>query len=187
MKIISTYPNNALERQCGEAVWIKEIDPAVRINNKQEYHQPGDVEVSYAKNDIINDKKKKNQISLKPRIETIREESPNIENEDFEQRKITEFFIKNVRKECENLEKENIVEENEPMLSTQENIEDARERRILRLRGRKELFQCDNCQFESGSKTLLTKHVNTTHKEMIVETQDMRKRFACDVCGFKTI
>ena len=72
------------------------------------------------------------------------------------------------------------------MLSTQENIEDARERRNLRLRGRKELFQCDNCQFESGSKTLLTKHVNTTHKDMIVDMQEMRKRFACDVCGFKT-
>ena len=72
------------------------------------------------------------------------------------------------------------------MLCTQEIIEDARERRNLRPDGKKEHFQCDMCQFESGSKTLLTKHVNTTHKEIIVEAQEMRKRYACDVCGFKT-
>ena len=86
-------------------------------------------------------------------------------------------------------ENDNAVEENqenEPILCTQEIIEDARERRHLRLRGKKEHFQCDICEFESGSKTLLTKHVNTTHKEMrLQETQEMRKRYSCYVYLFK--
>ena len=42
---------------CGEAVWIKETDPKVRINNKEEYHQPGDVDIIYAKNGQIEDGK----------------------------------------------------------------------------------------------------------------------------------
>ena len=59
MSIISTYQNNALQRQCGEAVHIKEVDPKTRINNKEEYHQPGDVELTYTKmiNSTKNNKK----------------------------------------------------------------------------------------------------------------------------------
>ena len=38
-------------RQCAEAVLIKNSDPSKLINNKKEYHQPGDVETKYQKNE----------------------------------------------------------------------------------------------------------------------------------------
>ena len=47
MKVIRSYQHDPLARQCSEAVWIKSIEPNKRINNKQEYHQPGDVEIHY--------------------------------------------------------------------------------------------------------------------------------------------
>ena len=79
MNIISSYQNNVLVRQCGVAVRNKEIDQKSRIKNKEEYHQPGDVDTnedSGTNNDSENDT-------------TI------------EQRRITECFLKNIRKECE--------------------------------------------------------------------------------------
>ena len=51
MNVESVHLNNALSRQCSEAIGIKEVKATERINNKEEYHQPGDVEVSYVKND----------------------------------------------------------------------------------------------------------------------------------------
>ena len=49
---------------------LDKVDSKKRINNKEEYHQPGDVEVTYAKNDRKNENdsitlKKKNQIREK--------------------------------------------------------------------------------------------------------------------------
>ena len=58
MNIISSYQNNVLVRQCGEAVRNKEIDPKSRIKNKEEYHQPGDVDIIYSKNGKIEKKDK---------------------------------------------------------------------------------------------------------------------------------
>ena len=64
MKVISTYQHDALGRQCGEAIWIKETDPKKRINNKEEYHQPVDVEIVYSKNDKEIKLKQKTKISV---------------------------------------------------------------------------------------------------------------------------
>ena len=58
MNIISSYQNNVLVRQCGEAVRNKEIDQKSRIKNKEEYHQPGDVDIIYSKNGKIEENKK---------------------------------------------------------------------------------------------------------------------------------
>ena len=78
------------------------------------------------------------------------------------------------------------IEETEP-LSTQNMIEDARERRSLKLRGVSEMSKCDVCQFTTGSKTLLKSHIEKTHKEPQKDhSQEMRKRFSCDQCEFKT-
>ena len=46
MNVESMHQNNALSRQCNEAVRIKEVNPNERINNKEEFHQPGDIEVT---------------------------------------------------------------------------------------------------------------------------------------------
>ena len=55
MKVIRNYQHDPLGRQCAEAVWIKNIKPDQRINNKKEYHQPGDVEVLYEKTENENE------------------------------------------------------------------------------------------------------------------------------------
>ena len=51
MKVVRSYQHDPLSRQCAEAVFIKNVDPEKRINNKKEFHQPGDVEVNYEKNE----------------------------------------------------------------------------------------------------------------------------------------
>ena len=57
MNVESMHQNNALSRQCNEAVRIKEVNPKECINNKEEFHQPGDIEVTYTKNDNYNNNK----------------------------------------------------------------------------------------------------------------------------------
>ena len=47
------------------------------------------------------------------------------------------------------------------------------------MNGKPEIMKCDQCQYTSGSKTLLINHIEASHKEM-------RKRLACEVCAFKT-
>ena len=193
MNVVSTYQNNALERQCGEAVWIKETNPNERINNKEEYHQPGDVEVSYTKND--NHKALKNQSNkITQEIDTnmTKEKVTHDKNDEDQQRKITEFFIQKIREECENEESSKINDENdntendktcdiENVISTQEIIEDARERRELKMKGKKEVINCEQCEFTSGSKTLLKRHIESYHrKQTKLSVQEMQKRYSCD-------
>ena len=74
--------------------------------------------------------------------------------------------------------------ENEQPLGTQELIEDARERRKLKINGKNESLKCDQCNFKTGSKTMLNRHMNSSHVDQ--QTQEMRVRFSCDVCGYKT-
>ena len=61
MKVIKACQHDLLGRQCAEAVWITSAKPSERINNKNEFHQPGDVEVLYEKNE---DQKKTNQSKI---------------------------------------------------------------------------------------------------------------------------
>ena len=49
MKVIASFQHDPLSRQCSEAVWIRNIEPTKRINNKKELRQPGEVEISYTK------------------------------------------------------------------------------------------------------------------------------------------
>ena len=51
MRIVRSFQQDPLRRQCAEAIWIKNVNPAKLINNKKEYHQPGDVQVHYEKNE----------------------------------------------------------------------------------------------------------------------------------------
>lgn len=183
MKVMSSYQHSALSRQCGEAVRIKEIDPKRRINNKQEYHQPGDVEISYKKNE------KEYQINKDKRINTEEESTNNkntteavieIESEEtINQRKITEYFVQNIRKEVEHTKESNDIEDTngknneEESISTQQWIQEARERRHQRLEGKenseaKEMrnrFTCEECSFKTTSNTNLKLHQNSNHKK----------------------
>ena len=182
MKVISSHQNDALGRQCGEAIWIKEIDPSKRINNKEEYHQPGDVEIKYSKNDHETKEKRKDKLIPVQNCENQKEVIENGKDKENEQRRITEFFVKSVRKECEKSENEDTI------LNTQEFIEDARARRNLRLRNESENdIACDQCDYKTTSKTLLNRHIENIHAEVKKqETLEIRQRFNCDKCDFKT-
>ena len=97
-----------------------------------------------------------------------------------EQRKITEFFIKSVRKESEELNEEEIQ-------NTQQFIDDARQRRNLKKNGKNEMTKCEQCEYKTGSKTLLNKHIERSHNDLKEQpSQEMRKRQKCDQCDFKT-
>ena len=155
MKVMASYQHDALARQCGEAVRIKEVDIKQRINNKEEYHQPGDVEMTYTKNDNTNLLKQatKTKVDSTNNDKEISDNNSNensTENEN-DQRKITEYFIKNIRKEVEDTNEAQV-------LSTQELIQDARERRNLALNGKSKIMSCEQCDFKTTSKTLLNKH-----------------------------
>ena len=70
---------------------------------------------------------------------------------------------------------------------TREFINDARERRSLALNGKSKDMSCDHCEFQTSSKTLLTKHIDENHQEQITQpTQEMRIRLQCDKCDYKT-
>ena len=120
----------------------------------------------YKKNDkeyqIINDKKQNNIIEQSNEIETETEETIN-------QRKITEFFIQNIRKETEEMQitdsndRQDIHEnddDNQESISTQQWIKEARERRG-QMRNR---INCDKCTFKTTSDTALKLHQNANHR-----------------------
>ena len=71
-------------------------------------------------------------------------------------------------------------------INTQEIIEDARERRALKIRGETK-FKCEQCEFVFTSKTLLKRHNKNAHIEVEEQqSQEMRLRYTCDKCDFKT-
>ena len=59
MKIVRSFQHDPLRRQCTEPILIKNRDPEMLINNRKEYHQPGDVQVRYEKNESEETKKRK--------------------------------------------------------------------------------------------------------------------------------
>ena len=97
----------------------------------------------------------------------------------------TDFFLEDLRKksDLENTNKENEDAEEGISISTQELIEDARERRTLKLRNTEENLKCEQCNYTTGSKTLLQRHINSIHEG---PQKEMRIRFSCDTCDYKT-
>ena len=197
-------------RQCGEAIRIKEIDPKKRINNKEEYHQPGDVDVIYAKNGLIEEDRKQKRQNTKDNRKPNSEEKikdKSIEKSDENQKTITGYFTKKIINQRED---ENVNDE-DPILNTQEFINDARERRKVR----KNSQSCAQCDYTTTSKTMLERHVSATHeqnrdqcaqcdytatsKDVLIQhmsdqhsqimedsIKEMRVRFACDICQYRT-
>ena len=49
------------------------------------------------------------------------------------------------------------------LISTQELIEDSRTRRIMQYQGKGTKLKCDQCEWTSGSKTLMDKHTKIEH------------------------
>ena len=110
------------------------------------------------------------------------------------QRRISDFFTKldNTVVEIEQLMGEGEEDRGETIeervveaedFSSQEMIRDTRTRRAI---GDKRL-SCEECDYETRSATLLTRHRETAHKDRPVESlRTMRKRLTCDHCGFKS-
>ena len=168
-------------RQCAEAVWIRKVDSSKRINNKNEFHQPGDVQVIHEKNESEEKKLKKKLWEAKEKKgkankpeETLEENQGQREGEGGAgEKNVGPSIIDFIRRMRENKEKENeknksdenkngefIEEENN--FSTQNFINDARARRHKGVK----TFQCDLCEFKSGSVTLMDRHRESIHKEL---------------------
>ena len=153
-----------------------------RINNKEEFHQPGDVEVSYTKND--NMKQNKNKTINSGQYQKSISEEKVTHNKDYEsqQKTITEFFISEIRRETDNTGKSG--DETEIILSTQEFITDARVRRSLRQRGLEETQKCEQCDYKTKSSALLKQHIGENHQ--LENEIEIRPRLSCDQCSFKS-
>ena len=56
MTVKASYRHDPMSRQCAEANGIRKIEPEKRINNKNEHHQPGDIEIHCEKseNETVN-------------------------------------------------------------------------------------------------------------------------------------
>ena len=173
MKVLKSFQHNPLARQCAEAIRIKNTAPNKRINNKEEYHQPGDVQVEYNKN--INEKfKKKKKENLNIEAEKAQPTILKKNNSEVKKNNIEVNigdFLKEMRKKNEekelNKEKEvieNCVSEEEPIPSTQDIIEDSRERRTLKEKGKTHL-ECEMCPYKSQSKYIMKRHIKTRHEE----------------------
>ena len=94
-----------------------------------------------------------------------------------------ESFIKKVRKETSK-ETEKDTDTDEISISTQEIILDARARR----QNKTNKFNCDKCEFESGSITLMQKHEDTNHKikkSELTKKSYKTKRLTCKYCENK--
>ena len=184
MKVLKSFQHNPLARQCAEAIRIRNTDPQKRINNKEEYHQPGDVEVKYDKN--INEKFKKNKKKENKKDEESAEKSKPAAIQTIKKKVAVETnildFLKEMRRRND-VRKESVSVENE-VTATQEMIDDSRARRELAKTTSKTQFECEMCPFKSGSKNLMERH-KKTHQSYAVSF-DKETQFTCDKCEFTT-
>ena len=175
MKIIKSYPHDPLGRQCDEALRIRNLDPSNRINDRKEYHQPGDVEVIYRKNENEEIKIKKkmtnkliNQSQVNKNTNEGKEE--NHDNEIEEQNKshkvnevTIEDFIRRMRNEkCDQCD---FTATNKTSLKI--HVDSVHEKRT---------YRCNNCDYKANDKTDLETHNKTQH---ILST------YQCDKCDYK--
>ena len=85
------------------------------------------------------------------------------------------------------MRKESEESNEEEIQNTQEFINDARQRRNLKKNGKNEATKCDQCEYNTSSKTLLNKHIERSHNDSQEQPpQEMRKRQKCDQCDVKT-
>ena len=103
-------------------------------------------------------------------------------------------FIRKVRNDNDTKKKNEanimspISEYYEESISTQEMINDSRARRLQK----KNVFNCEKCEFKSGSETLIKRHMETNHKidqpTVLQSTKTktyISKRINCNFCDKK--
>ena len=168
MKVLKSFQHNPLARQCAESVRIKNTDPSKRINNKEEYHQPGDVEVRYKKN--VNEKFQKKDPHHDATFHPYATENKKATQQEKPQKKtasvetnIVDFLKEMRRKHTIRVEKEireEAKDDDDDITSTQSLIEDSRARRELTAQ-RKTEFECEQCPYKTGSKNIMNRHIKS--------------------------
>ena len=168
MKVVKSHQHNSLGRQCHESVVIKNTEPSRRINNKEEYHQPGDVQIEYKKN--INEKFVKKKLANRLENRKVNEENNDSRMENQKTKEVVKKkppveinisdFLKEMRRKAEAKAANKNRDEEDPMPATQEMIEDARDRRTLKKNG-KSYHECEMCPYKSESKSMIIRHMKT--------------------------
>ena len=142
---------------------------------KNEFHQPGDVEVSYEKTENENQKKKRTMIQQNNIQDNTENQIMRKTPESANVPKPTETNIRDFILRMREIENKKTTNENkdttedEGTLSSQEMIDDARERRLRNAK----INQCEQCEFKSASKTLLIRHQQSVHEG---------NKYKCDQC-----
>ena len=165
MSVLKTFQHDPLGRQCAEALRIKSIEPSKRINNRKEYHQPGDVEVCYEKNESeemkmkrkINKEKKLNQKRLNHIVSTQGNATYSCDQCDYK------ATLK------ESLE--------EHVGSVHENVSTNIEEFLKQIRtNTKSKVACDQYEYKANSKVILKTHIESVHEKII---------YSCEQCEYK--
>ena len=162
MKVIKSYQHDPLAIQCAEAVWIRNVNPSKRINNKKEYHQPGDVEIVYEKNENENIKMKK-KVSKSKNCDQSNYTLPQ-QNCSNQQNESTQEEIHYTCDQCD-------------YMVTQK---DHLERHIERTH-KITNYECDKCDYKAAQKQQLKRHKKTKHEQSIEPSiadfiQNLRKQ-----------
>ena len=138
---------------------IKNIESNIRINDKSEYHQPGDVEVVHRKNDHDNDMTiNRNKTLNNPRENDKDSENAKDTNNEKQNIKSGPTIMDFIRK---------MRSENEKRKKTSENDQN----KVIN-----ENYNCDKCDFTSQDPASLKTHAESLHEGSV---------HARDVCDNK--
>ena len=137
MKVVKNFQHDPLRRQCAEAIWIKNIDPSKLINNKKEYHQPGDVQLRYEKN-----------------------ENPEIKRRKIEAKDAREIKINTDKNKAQEAAKtEKYGNENMPVAQF------IRSMRLENENRKSSEYSCNHCDYKTKEKVRLKIHNETVHEK----------------------
>ena len=159
-------------RQCAEAVKIRNLDPSKRINDRKEYHQPGDVKVVYQKNEnefMTNLKNKNNKETLQGRKGQTKDTEKIDRSKDKENDPTIVEFLKKMRLEGERKTKP--CKKCDFEATSKEDLHEH-----MKSMHEVGLQTCDKCDFTSTSKTILQRHKTSLHEDM---------EYKCNQCDVK--
>ena len=182
MKIVRSFQHDPLRRQCAEAVWINKIKPSKLINNKKEFHQPGDVQVRYEKNENEDIKKRKQAIreAKKRKIDEKYEKPVEKTKQPREVQMTISQFVRNMRVENEtNKEYNKSVHESTTQCCNQCEYKTKSKESLKEHKNsvhEKGTYPCDKCELRFESKEHLQEHNNSSHE---------KGTYPCDKCDFR--
>ena len=180
MKVVKTFQHDPLRRQCAEAIWIKNIEPSKLINNKKEYHQPGDVQLRYEKNENPEIKRRKQEIKEAKKKRVDKNEDIIEKNKTPEKSKSKHYenmpisiFIRNMRVESD-------IRDNTKYSCDQcdyKTIETGRLKNHKDTVHEKIGYSCNQCEYKTKDKGHLKRHVESVHENIVP---------SCNQCEYKS-